>query len=294
MYIKFYIPFPSKSDENFKNIKKISIVEKMIKILVLTSDTDGIGYYRNFMPHLTINDPDFDIDIRMLQDGTLNLLDPNFMKQYNIVFYNKAIPFAKPEFFDVFNQIVKGNNIKIVYDIDDYWILSPSHGNYDMWKKTKADEAIVKALREADHVTTTTPLFAERISEENPNVTVLENGVNLDEQQWIFDKKPSEKIRFLWGGGISHLVDLRLLRSSFELFDKDFLKKSQLIMCGYDLRVRTPKGMIQKSDPKTNAWSQFEDIFSNKINTNKSNYYYEYCIFFTKITNTNHNLGKHW
>jgi glycosyltransferase involved in cell wall biosynthesis len=235
----------------------------MIRVLVLTTDTDGIGYYRNFMPHLTINDPDFEIDIRMLQDGTLNLLDQNFISKYNIIFYNKAIPFAKPEFFKIFYDLTKKYNIKIVYDIDDYWILSPTHSNYDMWKKSKADEAIVKAIKDADHVTTTTSLFAHRISEENPNVSVLENGVNLEEQQWTYDRKPSDKIRFLWGGGISHLIDLRLLKTSFEIFDKDFLKKSQIFMCGYDLRVRTPKGMIQKSDPKTNTWSAFENIFSN-------------------------------
>lgn len=248
----------------------------MIKILVLTSDVDGIGYYRNFMPHLSINDPDYDIDIRMLQDGTLNLLDPRFMSQYNILFYNKAIPFAKSEYIVAFNEILKNFNIKVVFDIDDYWILSSSHLNYDIWKKTKADESVVKSLKEADHVTTTTSLFANRISEENPNVSVLENSVNLEEQQWNFNRKPSDKVRFLWGGGISHLVDLRLLKTSFELFDKNFLNKCQLYMCGYDLRVRTPKGMIQKSDPSTNQWSKFEDIFSNKWKYITNNNHREY------------------
>ena len=236
----------------------------MIKVLVLTSDVDGIGFWRCFMPHLTINDPEFDIDIRMLQDGTLNLMDPRFMSQYKILFYNKAIPFAKPEYTDAFNDILKTFKIKVIYDIDDYWMLSSSHMNYDMWKKSKSDESILKALKDADYVTTTTPLFADKIKEVNPNVEVLANGVNLEEQQWTFNRRPSEKIRFLWGGGISHMVDLRLLKPSFESFDKEFLKKAQVIMCGYDLRIRTPKGMIDKSDPRTNQWSFFEDIFSFK------------------------------
>ena len=236
----------------------------MIKVLVLVSDTDGVGFWRNFMPHLTINDPEFEIDIRMLQDGTLNLLDPHFMGQYNILFYNKSIPFAKPEYIQAFNDLIKNFKIKIIFDIDDYWMLSSSHMNYDMWKKSKSDETILKSIKEADYVTTTTSLFADKIKEVNPNVEVLANAVNLEEQQWTFNRKSSEKIRFLWGGGISHIVDLRLLKPSFELFDKDFLKKSQVIMCGYDLRVRTPKGMIDKSDPRTNQWSFFEDIFSFK------------------------------
>jgi glycosyltransferase involved in cell wall biosynthesis len=200
----------------------------------------------------------------MLQDGTLNLLDQNFIKQYNIIFYNKSIPFIKPEYHTIFSENLKNFNIKLVYDIDDYWALNSAHMNYDAWKKSKADEVVLKALKKSDHVTTTTSLFANKIKEINPNVTVLENAVNLEEQQWTFNRKPSDKIRFLWGGGISHMVDLRLLRPSIESFDKDFLKKSQLFMCGYDLRVRTPKGLIQKSDPRSNQWSFFEDIFSNK------------------------------
>ncbi len=234
----------------------------MIRVLVLSQDTDGIGYYRNFMPHLTIDENNFEIDIRMFQDGTMNLLDPNFIGKYNIIFYNKAIPFIKDEYFIAFNQIVKSFNIKVVYDIDDYWELNSSHANYSEWKKTKADEPILKALMESDHITTTTSLFADRIKEINPNVTVLPNAVNLEEQQWRFNRKPSNKIRFLWGGGISHMADLRLLKSSFEKFDKKFLNEAQLFLCGYDLRMRTPKGMVQKSDPKTNLWSFFEDLFS--------------------------------
>jgi len=253
----------------------------MIKILVLSQDTDGIGYYRNFMPHLTINDPEFEVDIRMMMDGTLNLLDPNFIKQYNIIFYNKMIPFAKPEYFEAFYGTLKQHNVKLVFDLDDYWILNPAHMNYDIWKKSKADETVLKCINDATHVTTTTSLYADRINEEKPGkVTVLENAVNLEEQQWTFNRKPSDKIRFLWGGGISHMVDLRLLKTSFEIFDKDFLKKSQLYMCGYDLRVRTPKGMIQKSDPRTNQWSFFEDIFTNKgkfiTNNEHRKYLHEY------------------
>ena len=67
-----------------------------IKILVVSVDTDGVGYYRTLMPHLSINDPEYLIDLRMIQDGTMNLLNPNFLKEYNIIFYNKGIPFSKP------------------------------------------------------------------------------------------------------------------------------------------------------------------------------------------------------
>ena len=248
----------------------------MIKVLVLSSDTDGVGYFRTLMPHLTINDPEFEMDMRLLMDSTLNLIDENFMSQYNIVVYNKVLPFSEPKYQMMFDNIVKRNNIKLVYDIDDYWILNSSHLNYDSWKKTGSDKIIEDNLRRADIVTTTTELFANRIKEVNSNVVVLENSVNMDEQQWVFNRKPSDKIRFLWGGGISHLTDLRLLKPSFELFDKEFLNKSQLFLCGFDLRIRTPHGLIERSDPRTNQWTFFEDIFTNKGRYVKNNSYRDF------------------
>lgn len=251
-----------------------------IKILTISIDTDGVGYYRNFIPHLTINDPEFNIDIRMIQDGTLNLMDENFLSNYNIIFYNKTIPFSKKEYTDNFDRIIKKYNIKLVYDIDDYWILNSNHPSYKSWKDSKSYENIVKNIKNSDCITTTTELFAERIRQENVNVEVLPNAVNLNEQQWTFNRRKSDKVRFLWGGGISHMADLRLLKQSFQMFDKEFLKKSQLYMCGFDLRVRTPKGMIEKSDPRKNQWSFFEDIFSNNghyiTNNEHRKYLHEY------------------
>ena len=142
--------------------------------------------------------------------------------------------------------------------------MSPTHINYAAWKKSNAVKQTESILRASDYVTTTTPLFAERIKEVNPNVHVLENSLSPTEYQWNYKNKiPSDKIRFLWGGGISHMPDLRLLKTSFESFDKNFMSKSQLYLCGFDLRMRTPKG-IMKCDPKSNQWTFFEHIFTNK------------------------------
>ncbi len=234
-----------------------------IRVLALSSDMDGVGYYRILNPHLSIDDPEVEADVRLLTDGSLNLADENYVRNYNIIFYNKSLFFPKKEMAQVFEQLIKKYNIKIVYDIDDYWILNNTHLNYEGWKKTNSQELIEKLIKYSHHVTTTTPLFANRISEINNKVFVLENSLNPNEYQWRVENKiKSDKIRFLWGGGISHMPDLRLMKDSFELFDKEFMNKSQLYMCGFDLRVRTNKGVF-KGDPKTNQWTFFENIFSN-------------------------------
>lgn len=232
------------------------------KVLVLNSDMDGVGYHRILAPYSCFNDPDIQVDIRLIMDSTLPLQDERFLAQYKIIVFNKQIPFAKPEYKQEFFANLKKHNIKIVYDLDDYWVLSNAHPNYKMWKQQNAQQMVEDQIREVDAVTTTTEFLASKIREFNENVTICPNSVNLKEQQWISEKKPTDKVRFLWGGGITHLVDLRLLKPSFEKLDKTFLDNSQMYLCGYDLRMNTPQGM-KKDNPNRSTWTFFENIFTN-------------------------------
>jgi len=233
-----------------------------MKILILNSDCDGVGYHRILSPYTCFNDPDIQVEIRLLMDSTLPLLDERFMSQYKVVVFNKILPFNKPEHKLAFTDILEKYDIKIIYDLDDYWVLSNAHPNYKTWKSQNAQAMVEGQIRESDAITTTTEFLADKIRKFNSNVIIIPNSVNLKEQQWVSDKKSTEKIRFLWGGGITHLVDLRLLKTSFENFEKHFLEKAQLYLCGYDLRINTPQGM-KKDDPRRSHWSFFESIFTN-------------------------------
>ena len=233
-----------------------------IKVLVLNSDTDGVGYWRLLSPYSCFNDPDISVDLRLFMDSTLPLSDENFVSQYNIIVFNKHIPFSKPEYKENFTATLKKHNIKLVYDIDDYWVLSNAHPNYKIWKQQNAQAMVEQQIKDADAVTTTTNFLAEKIKEHNENVIVVPNSVNLKEHQWISNKKPSDKVRFLWGGGITHLVDLRLLTTTFENLNKKFLANTQMYLCGYDLRMNTPQGMKIDS-PSRSTWNFFENIFTN-------------------------------
>lgn len=261
-----------------------------IRILTLSSDNDGVGYYRILNPHLSINDPNIEIDVRLMSDSSLPLLSDEYMSRYDIIFYNKSIPFTKPQYKQKFQSIVKNNNIKLIYDLDDYWILSNSHPNFKNWKQSGSQQIIEEQIKNADVVTTTTEFLAEKIRKFNKNVVIIPNAINLDEQQWSSEKYPTDKIRFLWGGGITHLVDLRILKPSIEKFHKsDILKKAQLYLCGYDLRMNTPKG-VKMDDPKRSTWTQFESIFTNNYRWVNSNN--KYTTWLRKYTdNGKQNFG---
>jgi len=235
----------------------------MIKVLVLSADNDGVGYYRVLNPHLTLNDPEIETEIRLLSDSTIPLFDERYLSQYQIIFFNKAIPFRDKAVANKFYELVDKYNIKLIFDIDDYWILNNTHINYKQWKESGAQKKVEAVMRNADAITTTTSLYAELLKKVNPNVHVLENAVNFNEQQWTSKKTKSDKIRFIWGGGISHMPDLRLLKDNFKTFDKDFREKAQIYMCGFDLRIRMSGGKVGIDDGRRSAWGHFESIFTN-------------------------------
>ena len=230
---------------------------------MLSSDQDGVGYFRSLNPHLCLDDPGIKIEIRLLSDMTIPLLDERYLKQFNVICYNKIIPFQDQSKEDLFYDMCKRNGTKIIYDIDDYWVLDHTHLNYKSWKDSKSQEKIESLLKKADAITTTTKIFANRIKELNPNTYVLENAININENQWLIKKEPSEKIRFMWGGGISHQVDLRMVQGSFKKFDKEFLSKTQFYLCGFDLRVKHQDGRMGRDDPKRSQWTLFENLFTN-------------------------------
>ena len=121
----------------------------MIKVLVLSGDNDGVGYFQLLMPHLTMDDPDFSIDVRLLSNSTLPIFSEDFIKQYDILFYNKVIPYKDDAMKNQFMNNCRKHNVKIIYDIDDYFILDSTHLNYKAWKQNNSQQVIEMLISDA-------------------------------------------------------------------------------------------------------------------------------------------------
>ena len=242
-----------------------------IKILAISLDNDGVGYYRINSPYLALNDPDIEVKLFTNNDFTFRFNEEN-LKDFNIIVYHKGIPFREQSEVENFANIVNKYQIKVIFDIDDHWILDSSHINYSQWKKGNSKESTINQIIHSHFITTTTPLFADDIAKLNPNVIVFENAVNHKEFQWIPRKTESDRVRFIWGGGITHKPDLMLMKDSFKLLSKDFIEKTQMYMCGFDLRIRTPQGTFV-DESGSNMWSHFEAILTNNGINIKNNEY---------------------
>jgi glycosyltransferase involved in cell wall biosynthesis len=237
-----------------------------IKVLVVPSDRSGVGKFRSVDPHIFLQNlygGDFHIDI--IYDPSYD--DMNFWKKYQIVSFHRSIG---PDFEKSHELIQKLNTMGIitVCDIDDYWMPGKEHPIHDIIMFNKINEKIVANLKVAKYVTTTTTLFADEIRKYNKNVFVLPNAINPNEPQFKEPTLESDRLRFGWLGGSSHLHDIQILNEGFNKLTK-YQDKVQYVLCGFDTRgtvteinSQTGEHVKRNIKPDETVWSQYEKIFT--------------------------------
>jgi glycosyltransferase involved in cell wall biosynthesis len=247
-----------------------------IKVLVVPSDRSGVGKFRSVDPHIFLQNlygDDFHIDI--IYDPSYD--DMNFWKQYQIVSFHRSIG---ADFEKAHELIQKLNTMGIVTvcDIDDYWMPGKEHPIHDIIKFNKINEKITANLKVAKYVTTTTTLFAEEISKYNKNVFVLPNAINPNEPQFKEPTPESDRLRFGWLGGSSHLHDIQILNEGFNKLTK-YQDKVQYVLCGFDTRgtvteinSQTGEHIKRNIRPEETVWAQYEKIFTQDYKIVSDNY----------------------
>lgn len=243
-------------------------MENKINVLVVPSDSSGVGKFRSIDPHVMIQNlypNDFHIDI----DYQPKINDDNFWKKYQIVHFHRNIGTNYENTPNLIKKL-KSMGIVVVMDIDDYWSPGREHPIYSIIIQHQLHKKIMANIKEADFITTTTSLFADEIKKINKNVIVFPNAVNPDEPQFKETTEPSDKIRVGWLGGSSHLHDLQLLDGMVNKLGGDIREKTQFVLCGFDI-----KGTVTQIDPKTGketrreifphetVWARYEEIFTD-------------------------------
>jgi glycosyltransferase involved in cell wall biosynthesis len=240
---------------------------KKIKVLVLPSDRTGVGKFRSVDPHVMLQNnhsDEFHVDI----DYDPKINDLNYWKQYDIVHFHRSIG---QDYDQAPNIIKRLNSIGIItiMDLDDYWLPTKEHPVHQLVIQNKLHEKIMGNLKVAGHVTTTTSIFATEISKHNKNVYVLPNAINPKESQFQAETQPSDKLRFGWLGGSSHLHDLKLL-DGFTSKLGPLKDKYSLYLCGFDIRgtvteINQQTGEQKQRDikPEETVWARYEEIFTD-------------------------------
>jgi glycosyltransferase involved in cell wall biosynthesis len=120
------------------------------------------------------------------------------------------------------------------------------------------------------------------------NVIVFPNAVNDEEPQFKSTPIKSDKIRFGWLGGSSHLYDLELMQNGISSTHNSFKDKVQFVLCGFDLRgsvteidSNTKQQRQRPIQPMETVWYKYEKFFTDDYKALSSEYK-EYLHSFTE------------
>ena len=259
-----------------------------IKILAIPSDQHGVGKYRILDPYKYIGENhsdevhvDISFDVEYNDDVFLN---------YDIVVLHSFIHKLNHDLNIKRINWLKEKGIKVVVDIDDFWNVDQRHPMYKTIVAGKIPQKRVELLRSADFITTTTPIFADTIKKKLNlnNVFVFPNAVNPDEPQFQPTPTKSDKIRFGWLGGSSHLHDIELMSSGISSIHYSHKDKVQFVLCGFDLRGEVtemdPQGNQRKRPvmPHETIWFRYENMFTDKYKVLDEEYK-QYLLKFSDI-----------
>jgi len=264
-------------------------------------------------PHLKLQElygDEFFVEIITAGTDGFDWDNENMYKDFDICHFHRALPIIKdgqlqPAYGEDAEKLfkkLKKHNVKLVMDLDDYWMVTYDHPAYHNLKKAQIDKDIKHNLKLVDYVTTTTPLYAEKISKLNKNVIVLPNAVDPSEEQFQPNPEPTDKkMRIGWLGGSSHLADLSLISFSVTNFLSKHKEDTQFVLCGFDLRgdineENVDTGVItrRKIRPEESVWTKYEKLFTNDYDLVTPEYKKELLSYDDRTDGKEENYRRVW
>lgn len=207
----------------------------MKKILFYNSNGGGVNFYRTSQPAIKLQEmcpEEYHVTIKQDVEG----LSMKTLSEYDIIhFHNTLADFHQmPSLFGY----LQAKGVKMILDLDDYWVLPANHQKSATYQKFRISEGIADNIRMADAVTVSTEYLADKVRRLNKNVVVIPNAVDLSEKQFSYDPVGSSKQRIGWLGGSTHLEDLKLLDGlSAKIFaNPNYRDKVQMRLYGFDPR----------------------------------------------------------
>lgn len=221
-----------------------TIEKKHPGILPLINAESGCDYHRLILPLKYMG-----IDLDFFEKKEIGQV----VQDTKIVIFNR-IPHCPIEHIE---SMRKQLGIKVVVDLDDYWILNPNHLLSSGWRKSNMAEQIIRSLKLADVVTCTTSLLADKIKQFNSNVHVIPNALPFGQDQFNEERNEFEtgKTRFIYAGGSTHFWDIRELEIPFTKVNQDkSLTGAYFNLAGYD----------DATVPNKREWTKIENQFNLK------------------------------
>ena len=251
-----------------------------IRILAIPPDTHGVGKFRILAPYTYLQEhypDDFHIDINPNVENDDKAFDGYDIVVVHTFVHQKSTPEQNQTRIDW----LKSQNIIVIVDFDDYWEPDMRHPMFAQVKESGIVGVKKNLIKSADYVTVTTPIYRDTIRKvfKLNNVHVFPNAVDANEPQFKPNLIPSDKTRFGWLGGSSHLHDIELLRQGLGLTYNKYQDKVQFVLCGFDLRgtiTEINKDTGEKKQrpikPEETVWTKYEAIFTQNYGNLDADY----------------------
>ncbi len=211
-------------------------------IFGLIKKDSGVDFHRVLMPLLMMPDIDAYITNGITEDDLLGLgkyPSGRPLPKPNAIYYNRVVNEDIP-------KLCRKKGIKIIVDVDDFWLLDPHHIAYRDYMANDFADLQRKHLIFADHVTTTHERLAEKIYPYNKRVIITPNAIPQHEY-FTVERTESEYTRLFWQGSITHQKDIELLRGPMRRLDRNHFAA---VIAGYT---------------KHEAWDTMVNVFTNGL-----------------------------
>lgn len=215
-----------------------------MKTVVIVNSINAVSYFRQILPTWEINRNGHLVNMMLITDISLESLS-----LYEIIHFHANLLTYEP-FRSIFNEL-RGLGIKMIMDIDDYWLLPKTNPYYETHK---LKDYVSEYFPKMDCITTTTNRFKNELKKVfKGNIVVLPNAADKSNPQFIPKRTKSHLFRIGIIGGASHLDDLEVLKGFQNYLD---MSDKQVVLCGFDINGVT--------HPMLSIWNQFELTLTNE------------------------------
>jgi processive 1,2-diacylglycerol beta-glucosyltransferase len=204
-----------------------------MKILVIIpKPITGVEYHRLLMPFDNLGEGYEVTSVEMIDHQP-----DTFLQQFDLIYTSSVVSkFGQQE---ILWAQIKRLGVPVIIDRDDDWQLPHDHLMKRDWVQNKTAEQIVYNLKMADAVTVPTEYLAQKVKQYNPNVFIIPNAIDFNQQQFKPDQKvkdlKTDKVHIGWSGSVTHFHDVMLLTDTFMQLNSnpDTSKKYRVVLSGY-------------------------------------------------------------
>lgn len=190
----------------------------MKKIAYLRNASKGVHYHRLEVPFSYLSNQYEVTEVDVIPIG---------YHDYDVVVMNRFPPNIYP--YGAFEKLKK-QGVKFIYDLDDYWTRPKYNPNFiENLEKSHTIE-ILKYLRLADVVWTSTNKLRDLIAPINNNVVVVPNCLDYDNPMWQRRESNRDLVTYGYIGGVGHHKDFETV---IEYFRRPY--KAKPILCGVEV-----------------------------------------------------------